>query len=93
MTRTFEELLNQYQLFDQESTKNQELKEGKIYEGEAKDAVVERPEKKSCCSHTQELKALILELEKLRKESKSNADKISSLQKLVVALSCREGLA
>lgn len=85
--------VNKYQLLDQESTDDQELEEGEISEGEVKDVVVERPGKKSCCSHAQELEALTLELNKLRKESKSKADEISSLQKLVAALSRREGLA
>jgi hypothetical protein len=85
--------VNKYQLLDQESTEDQELEEGEISEGEVKDVVVERPGKKSCCSHAQELEALTLELNKLRKESKSKADEISSLQKLVAALSRREGLA
>lgn len=85
--------VNKYQLLDQENIEDQELEEGEISEGEVKDVVVERPGKQNCCSHAQELEAMKLELDKVRKESKSRADEISSLQKLVAALSRREGLA
>ncbi|KAG0564955.1 hypothetical protein KC19_8G152400 [Ceratodon purpureus] len=85
--------VNKYQLLDQENIEDQELEEGEISEGEVKDVVVERPGKKKCCSHAKDLEAMKLELDKVRKESKSRADEISSLQKLVAALSRREGLA
>lgn len=70
-----------------------ETEEGEISEGEVKDIVVERPEKTCCCSHSQELEVVKLELAKVRKESKSRAEEIKSLQKLVASLSRREGLA
>ena len=85
--------VNKYHLLDEENIEDQELEEGEISEGEVKAVVVERPGKKSCCSHAQELEAMKLELAKVRKESKSRANEISSLQKLVAALSRREGLA
>lgn len=85
--------VNKYQLLDQENMEDQVLEEGEISEGEVKDVVVELPGKKSCCSHARELEAMKLELAKVRKESQSRADEISSLQKLVAALSRREGLA
>jgi len=45
------------------------------------------------CTHFQELKTTKLELAKVRKESRSRENEIKSLQKLVAALSRREGLA
>lgn len=82
--------VNKYQLLDQVND-DQQMEEGEISEGEVKD-VVERPGKR-CCSHSQELEFVKSELAKVRKESKSRADEIQSLQKLVAALSRREGLA
>lgn len=84
---------NKYQLLEQLNDEDEEVEEGEISEGETKDAA-ERPGHKVCsCSHLQELEALKSELVKVRKESKSKADEIKSLQKLVAALSRREGLA
>jgi len=79
--------VNKYQLLDQEKD-GQET--GEILEGEVKDVVVD---KRDCCSHSQELESMKSELAKVRKESKARADEIKSLQKLVAALSRREGLA
>lgn len=45
------------------------------------------------CTHFQELKTTKLELAKVQKESRSRENEIKSLQKLVAALSRREGLA
>lgn len=84
---------NKYQLLEQLNDEDEEVEEGEISEGETKYAAERRGHKACSCSHLQELEAMKLELAKVRKESKFRADEIKSLQKLVSALSRKEGLA
>lgn len=85
--------VNKYQVLEQ-VREGEEVEEGEISEGEVKDVVVEGAARKGCCcSHEKELEGVKLELAKVRKESKARGEEIKSLQKLVAALSRREGLA